>query len=51
MQHNFIQKVMLTLAISFACAGGIWIFRHVIVAADESVNGRFRGSTAPAVIR
>ena len=51
MQHGFIQKVMLTAIIGFACASLIWVFRHVIVAADDAVNGKFKGSTAPRVVK
>jgi len=50
MHNSFIQKVMITAAIGFACASLIWMFRHVIVAADEAVNGKFKGSNAPRVV-
>ena len=41
MQHSFIQKFILAFVAAFFFAGLIWVYQHVVVGADQALNGKY----------
>lgn len=51
MAQTFFQKFVLTIVASFAFSLVIWVFRNVVEAGNDAVNGRWQKNSAPRVVK
>ncbi|MEI6562250.1 MAG: hypothetical protein WCO68_09230 [Verrucomicrobiota bacterium] len=55
MQHTFTQKFLLVVLAAFLAAGGyVFVWKKIILGADQAVNGSYKkpaASSTPAVKR